>query len=56
MSRLWEIFTMIKSTVTIEETQDNDIKDIQSEKSKPGAMLNYSETLRLIIDEGLKKF
>ncbi len=47
---------MIKVTVTIDENQDKDIKDIQLKESKSGDILNYSETLRMIIDEGLKKF
>ena len=46
---------MIKVTVTIEESQDEDIKDLQLELSKPGAILNYSETMRKVLDEGLKR-
>ncbi len=48
---------MKKITITIEEVQDKDIKDIQKElvitKDK---MLNYSAVVRLVLDEGLKKF
>ena len=47
---------MKKITVTIEDTQDKDIKDIRLEMAQKGKILNYSKVLRMIIDEGLKKF
>jgi len=47
---------MKKITVTIEEVQDQDIRDIQLEMAKKGTVKNYSRVLREIIDEGLKKF
>ena len=48
---------MKKITVTIDEDQDKAIVDLQIKKAaKTGTILNYSETLRLVIDEGLKKF
>ena len=47
---------MKKITVTIENIQDQDIKDIRLEYAKKGKLLNYSKVLRLVIDEGLKKF
>jgi len=47
---------MKKITVTIEEIQDKDIKDIQIEMAKKGVIKNYSRVLREVIDEGLKKF
>jgi len=45
-----------KITVTIDNVQDQDIKDIRLEKAKRGEFLNYSKVLRMVIDEGLKKF
>ena len=47
---------MIKITVTIEEDQDNDIKDIQVEYAKKRVIKNYSKVLREVLDAGLKKF
>jgi len=45
-----------KITVTIEKVQDQDIKDIRLEFAKKGDFFNYSKVLRMVIDEGLKKF
>jgi len=47
---------MKKITVTIEEVQDQDIKDIRLEMAKRGKLFNYSKVLRMVLDEGLKKF
>jgi len=47
---------MKKITVTIDEVQDQDIRDIQIEYAKKGSFKNYSRVLREVIDEGLKKF
>ena len=47
---------MKKITVTIENVQDQDIKDIRLEYARNGKLFNYSKVLRMIIDEGLKKF
>lgn len=47
---------MKKITVTIDEIQDQDIRDIQIEKAKGGEFWNYSKVMRKVIDEGLKKF
>ena len=50
------VIKMKKITVTIEEDQDKAITNLQIKKAQSGNILNYSEALRLIIDEGLKKF
>ena len=47
---------MKKITITIDEDQDQDIKDIQIENAKKGTMMNYSKVMRMVLDEGLKKF
>jgi len=47
---------MKKITVTIENVQDQDIKDIRLEMAKDGILFNYSKVLRMVLDEGLKKF
>lgn len=47
---------MKKITVTIETVQHQDIQDIRLEMAKDGKILNYSKVLRMVIDEGLKKF
>jgi len=47
---------MKKITVTIDEEQHQDIKDIQVEFAKKGSFKNYSKVLREVLDEGLKKF
>jgi len=47
---------MKKITVTIDEIQDQDIRDIQIEYAKKRIIKNYSKVLREVIDEGLKKF
>jgi len=47
---------LIKITVTIDEVQDKDIKDIRLDLAKKGEIANYSKVLRMVIDEGLKKF
>ena len=47
---------MKKITVTIEEDQDHDIRDIQVEYAKKRVIKNYSEVMREVLDKGLKKF
>lgn len=47
---------MIKITVTIEEDQDERIRDIQVDFAKRREIKNYSKVLREVLDEGLKKF
>jgi len=47
---------MIKVTVTIDEGQDQSIKDLQIKKAKVGVIVNYSKAMRLVLDEGFKKF
>ena len=47
---------MIKITVTIDEGQDQNIKNLQIKKAKVGEIINYSKAMRLVLDEGLKKF
>lgn len=47
---------MIKITVTIEESQDERIRDIQVDFAKKRMVKNYSRVLREVLDEGLKKF
>ena len=47
---------MKKITVTIEEVQDQDLRDIQLEKARDGKIMNYSKVLREVIDKGLKKY
>jgi len=47
---------MIKITVTIEETQDKDIRDIRLECAKKGDIKNYSKVMREVLDKGLKHF
>ena len=47
---------MKKITVTIEEVQDKDIKDIQLEFAKRGKIKNYSKVLREVLDKGLAHF
>jgi len=47
---------MKKITVTIDEIQDKDIRDIQVEYAKKRIIKNYSKVLREVLDEGLKKF
>ena len=47
---------MKKITVTIDEDQDKAIVNLQIKKAQSGTIFNYSKVLRLVIDEGLKKF
>jgi len=47
---------MKKITVTIDEVQDKDIKDIQIEMAKKGNIKNYSKVLREVLDKGLTHF
>jgi len=47
---------MKKITVTIEEDQDEAIRDIQVDFAKKREIKNYSAVLREVIDAGLKKF
>ncbi len=47
---------MKKVTVTIEEDQDQDIRDIQVEYAKKRVIKNYSKVMREVLDKGLKHF
>jgi len=47
---------MKKITVTIDEEQDDRIKDIQVDYAKQRIVKNYSRVLREVIDKGLKNF
>ena len=48
---------MIKITVTIEEDQDDRIRDIQVDYAKKQRKVkNYSMVLREVLDKGLKHY
>jgi len=47
---------MIKITITIDESQDQRVKDIQVQYAKKYIIKNYSKVVREVLDKGLKNF